>query len=222
MTSFLRWLQALASWWRNAPVAPHYWYSIIMVAAVTVTAGMFGWSEKAFRLLGMILQVFGALTAVWGILKTRADFGQQTLRSQLRQWFINFPSFHPRTNKASMNLVSPAAVCEMHGYSAHGPSTDQTAEGRLAHLEKIVNELEIAQRKTHIAVFQAEKKAQQVLDAYSLQFTSAITDVSKKIESTATGGIHVSAMGVVLLIVGTIFGTAASELSYLLTSYLSR
>ncbi|KLR58844.1 hypothetical protein OX89_05125 [Diaphorobacter sp. J5-51] len=69
----------------------------------------------------------------------------------------------------------------------------------MTHLEGIVKKLEDAQGRTHVAVVEAQAKAQEALDA-------------KKIESTATGGVHVSAVGVVLLFVGTIFGGAAPEL----------
>lgn len=219
MKNFLRWLRALVNWGRSVPVAPHYWCSIILLSVVTAAAGMCGWSERSFRLWGMTLQIFGTLTVVWGIFKTRADFGQPTMRSKFQHWFTNFPSFRPRTNTASMNLVFPSAVFDARGYSTRGPSTDRTVEGRLDYLEKIMAELEIAQEKTNNAVFQAEKKAQQALDAYSVQFADVIANVSKKIETTATGGVHVSAMGIILLIVGTIFGTAAPEISNLLSSY---
>lgn len=219
MANFLRWLRALVHWGLRAPVTPHYWWAITVVAAVIVMAGVFGWSEKAFRLSGMLLQLGGVLTVVWGILKTRADFGQPTVRSQFQRWLTEFPSFHPRTITASMNGVLPGLVSEAYGYSTHGPSTDQTVEGRLGHLEKIIKELEVEQGKTHIAVLQAEKKAQQALDAQARQFAGVIANISKKIETTATGGVHISAVGVALLFVGTIFGAAAPELSYLLTPY---
>lgn len=60
---------------------------------------------------------------------------------------------------------------------------------------------------------EAEKKAQQALDAQARRLVGQIDDVSKKVETTATGGAHVSGVGVVLLFVGTIFGGAATELS---------
>ncbi|MBZ0224786.1 MAG: hypothetical protein K8F51_02260, partial [Comamonas sp.] len=161
----------------------------------------------------MLLQLGGVLTVVWGILKTRADFGQPTVRSQFQRWIKEFPSYHPRVIEASMNGMFPSMVGEAYGYSTHGPSADQTVEGRLKHLEKIIKELEEAQGKTHIAVLQAENKAQKALDVQARQFAGLLADVSKKIETTATGGVHISAVGVVLLFVGTIFGGAAPELS---------
>lgn len=216
MKRFVRWLRYVGLWALRVPVAPHYWWAIAVVVACLGVTGAYGWSEKAFRLSGMFLQLGGVLTVVWGILKTRADFGQPTVRSQFQRWIKEFPSFHPRVITASMNGAFPGLVGEAYGYSTHGPSADQTVEGRLRHLEKMITELEVAQGKTHIAVLQAEKKAQQALDAQARQFEGLLADVSKKIETTATGGVHVSAVGVVLLFVGTIFGGAATELSCML------
>lgn len=215
MTNFVRWLRALVHWVRRVPVAPHYWCAIAVLIGCIAVTGACGWSEKAFRLSGMFLQLGGVLTVVWGILKTRADFGQPTVRSQFNRWLKEFPSFHPREITASMNGTFPGFFGEAYASVTHGPSADQTVEGRLAHLEKIVKELDIAQGKTHTAVLQAEKKAQQALDEQARQFAGLLADVSKKIETTATGGVHVSAVGVVLLFVGTIFGGAATELSYI-------
>ena len=87
----------------------------------------------------------------------------------------------------------------------------------MGHLEKIIKELEVAQGETHIAVLQAEKKAQQALDAQTRQMAGQIADVSRKIEATATGGFHVSGVGVVLLFFGTILGGVAPDLSQWMT-----
>ena len=217
MKRFVRWLRYVGLWALRVPVAPHYWWAIAVVVACLGVTGAYGWSEKAFRLSGMFLQLGGVLTVVWGILKTRADFGQPTVRSQFQRWIKEFPSFHPRVITASMNGVFPGLVGEGYGYSTHGPSADQTVEGRLRHLEKIIKELEVAQGETHIAVLQAEKKAQQALDAQTRQMAGQIADVSRKIEATATGGFHVSGVGVVLLFFGTILGGVAPDLSQWMT-----
>lgn len=219
MTEFVRWLKAVAHWARRVPVVPHYWWAIAVVGACLPVTGVYGWSEKAFRFSGMFLQLGGVLTVVWGILKTREEFGQPTVRSQFQRWFKEFPPCHPRTITASVNGILPGLVVEAYGYSAHGPSLDQTVEGRLRHLENIVKELEVAQGKTHIAVLQAEKKAQQALGAQARELVGQIDGVSKKVEMTATSGVHVSAFGVILLFFGTIFGSAAPELSCLMTPY---
>lgn len=216
MTQFVRWLKLIGGWLRRVPVVRYYWWAMAVVVASVGVTGVCGWTEKAFRLTGMLLQLFGVLIAVVGILKTRADFGQPTVRSQFRAWYKTFPPFRPRTLSASVNATLPGPSVEAYAHTTHGPSADRSVDGRLGHLESIVKKLEEAQGKTHIAVLQAQKKAQQALDAQARQLVGRIDGVSKKIEATATGGVHLSAFGVVLLFFGTIFGGAAPELSNLL------
>lgn len=217
MQNFIRWIKAIYGWMRRAPITHHYWRSIAVVVATVVWVGACGWSEKSFRLAGTFLQLLGVLTVAWGILKTRADFGQPTIRSQFKAWVKVFPRLHPPAMTASINAKFPGLTFEAYGYSTHGPAADQTVEGRLEHLESIVKELEILQGTTHTAVLRAEKKAQEALNVQARQLSGEIDAVAKKIESTAMGGIHVSAVGVVLLFAGTIFGGAAAELHQLLT-----
>lgn len=212
MKRLVRWLRYVGLWALRMPVAPHYWWALVLVVLAFVVTWMFGWSEKASRLSGMCLQLGGVLTVVWGILKTRADFGQPTVWSQFKRWIKDFPSYHPRVITASASGIFPSMVGEAYGYSTHGPPADQTIEGRLGHLEKIIKELEVAQGETHIAVLQAEKKAQQALDVQARQMAGQIDDVSRKIEAAATGGFHVSGVGVVLLFFGAILGGVAPDL----------
>ena len=97
-------------------------------------AGVLGWSEKAFRLLGMGLQLGGVLTVVWGILKTRADFGQPTVGSQFGLWFKAFPRWNPPPIVLSVNPIELGVFGEGHLICTSGPAANQTVEGRIGHL----------------------------------------------------------------------------------------
>lgn len=216
MKEFVRWLKEIGRWLRRVPITRHYWVAVALVAICFGGIGVSGWSEKAFRLTGTLLQLCGVLTVVLGILKTRADFRQEPVRSQFKRWTKMFPPLHPPTVKISMHGILPGITVEGHGYSTHGPATDQSFEGRLGHLEDVVKKLATAQGKTQIAVHQAEKKAQKALDEQARQLSGQINAVGKTIEVTATSGIHTSAMGVIWLFFGTVFGGAALELHKLL------
>lgn len=218
MKKFVRWLREIRRWVKRVPISISYWWAIALVGISIVVVGSLGWTEQSFRLAGMCLQLGGVLTVVWGILKTRAEFGQPTVRSQFKAWTKVFPPLNPPAITATMNIVLPGLSAQGYGYSTHGPSADQSIEGRVGQLESIVKKLEDAQGRTYITVLQAESKAQEALNAQARQLTGQIDAVSKKIESTATGGVHVSAVGVVLLFVGTIFGGAAPELQQWLTN----
>ena len=216
MAKFVRWLRYVGLWVRRMPVAPHYWLAVAVVLASLIATWMHGWSEKAFRLTGMLLQLGGVLTVVWGILKTREEFGQPTVRSQFKVWFKTFPRWNPPPVVLSVDaMFEDDMFGDLHLVATHGPSPDPTIEGRLKHLEAVVMALDKAQGLAQVSVLQAGKKAEQELHARAHQLAGQIDDVSKKIETTATGGVHVSAVGVVLLFVGTIFAGAAPELSSL-------
>lgn len=216
MKNFYRWLREVYRWLRQVPVTRHYWWAgAVVLVAVGVVWG-FDWSEGAFRIAGTVLQLLGVLTVVWGILKTRTEFKQTKVRDLFAGWLKRFPPLHPPKVTVSGHIVLPGLVGEGYGHCTHGPSPDQTLEGRLTYLEGVVKNLSSAQGRTYIAVLQAEKKAQKALDAAAQQFAEQVEGVARKIEATATGGIHVSAVGVILLFVGTVCGGLAPELHSML------
>ena len=43
----------------------------------------FGATEQAIRIVGLVLQLFGIGTVIWGISKTRAHFGRTNRRLQI-------------------------------------------------------------------------------------------------------------------------------------------
>lgn len=187
------------------------------MAATVLVLGAYGWSEDAFRLAGMFLQLGGVFTVVLGILKTRTEFHHASVWSQFRSWAKMFPPLHPPNVTLSVHSIMPGLTGEMYMSATHGPAADQTIEGRLGHLEGVVNKLEAAHGRTHIAVLQAEKKAQKALDEQARQLSRQIDTVNGKIEATATGGLHISAVGAILIFFGTVFGGAGQELHRMMT-----
>lgn len=219
MKGVMRWLRRIALWVCGVPVAPHYWFALMIVAGAFVVTWMFGWSEQAFRLAGMCLQVGGGGAVLWEIVKTRADFKQPSVRSQFRDWLNAFPQRNPPQQTVSADGIfwgDSSAV--LHVSTTHGPSADQTVEGRLKHLEEITKALELNQGRLHSAFRETERKLQKDLDMRARLLTGRIENVVKLLETTATSGIHISGFGVVLVFFGTIFGGMAPEISGALTS----
>ncbi len=219
MHKFSCWVKSIAHWIWRVPVAPHYWYALGALIASLGLCSVSGWSETAFRLWGMSLQLFGVLTVVYGIWKTRADFEQPTLRENFGSWFRNFPKWNPPPTILSPSGIDLGLSASGHLITTSGPSVDRTVEGRLRHLESSVSNLEKSYREMHTAVLVGEEKAQQTLGSQNREFGKQIDAVYRKVETTATSGIHVSALGVILLFFGTIFGSAAPELSKWLAPY---
>lgn len=129
----------------------------------------------------------------------------------------NVPVIPPTSNSGCGIDIRSISAAEAHAYSTHGAAADQTFAGRLAHLENIFGKMEVALGETRIAVIQAEKKAQQALGETAHLLKGQIGAVDKKIEETATGGIHVAAVGAIWIFFGTVFGGLAPELHKILT-----
>ncbi len=213
MTKLVYWLKLLYDWLRRIPIHRYYWWAFWVLVAAAVGIYVGGRTETAFRLTGTLLQLGGVLTVVWGILRTRAEFNQPLPCSLLRRWYDSFPFRKPSPLIVSADATFTAdGTADFHVIRTHGPSPDQTFEGRLKHLEGIVKELEEAHGKTDIVVSRVERRVQQTLKAQASHLSGQIDGVSKKIEIAATGGIHVSGVGVILLMFGTVLAGAAPEL----------
>lgn len=212
MKNFLRWTEAIYCWLRQVPITSHYWWAGAIVAAAIFVLIASGCTEKAFRLVGMSLQLVGVVTVMLGISKTRADFGQPSLRSQFQTWAKRFPALHPTPITISLGGIDLVHTGRGSIHTTRGPAIDQSVEGRLDHLEKVVNDIGLELAKTRSSIEEAEHKTQQALDKQSDQFAEEVASVAKRIEATATGGVHVSAIGVIFLFLGTVFGGMAPEL----------
>ena len=141
MKNLVRWLREIGRWVLRVPINSYYWWAIAGVGISIASVGTFGKTEQSFRLTGMCLQLGGVLTVVLGILKTRADFGQPTVRSQFKAWIKVFPRLHPPAVTLSVNGILSGLSGRGYLHTTHGPSADQTIEGRVTHLEGIVKKL---------------------------------------------------------------------------------
>ena len=190
MKNLVRWLREIGRWVLRVPINSYYWWAIAGVGISIASVGTFGKTEQSFRLTGMCLQLGGVLTVVLGILKTRADFGQPTVRLQFKAWIKVFPRLHPPAVTLSVNGILSGLSGRGYLHTTHGPSADQTSEGRVTHLEGIVKKLEDAQGRTHVAVVEAQAKAQEALDAQARQLSGQIPSQKKSNPPQRAGSMY--------------------------------
>ncbi|WP_353399974.1 hypothetical protein [Hydrogenophaga sp. 5NK40-0174] len=164
----------------------------------------------------MSMQLLGILTVVWGLNRTRAEFGQPGIGSQFRDWIKRFPPYPLPKVVATGTTTFPPLESQIHVHSTSGPPQDESVEGRLLHVEKLVRNLESANGRMQSQVLQLERKVERDLETHRRSIAAQVDTVERKIESTATSGVHISAVGVVLLFVGTVLASAAPEIQKLL------
>lgn len=173
--------------------------------------------ESVIRLTGLVLQVLGIGTVIWGISETRALFGYPSFTAKAKSWLERFPLMRRNivlgAGAGSLGIVTGKA----RAHSTHRPAgPNPTTEERLESLERNIvliherissteREMDKEFRKT-VEAIKTEEQARQTED----------NDIRTKLEATGTGGVHISAIGASWLFVGVVLSTAGVEIAELL------
>jgi hypothetical protein len=206
-------MSRLKSVWSWLAEVRYVWLSVggVLIALVVVLRP--GTSELVIRLTGLILQLLGICTVIWGISKTRALFGHPSLSSKAKAWLGRFPLFRRPHVISASGIASLALVGKGRAHVTHGPGANPTVDSRLDALEK-----NIASIHERITVTQREMDAElnKTNDALNREEQLRATEdkaIHDKLEATGTGGVHISAIGALCLFVGVILSTAAPEIA---------
>jgi len=203
------WLRRMRSWLLTARVLFITLSVILWFVAVLVLSTV---TESHLRLTGLLLQLLGIATVLYGISNTRKLFGHPSLLAAALSWLRAFPKLH----SGPVNIVG-AGVLE--DATAFGRATVRLQAGPNAGLEDRVRVLEenfksIDGRATELQQ-QIDEAGQLVNASLSKERELRKRDVatlSKRLEMSETGGMDVSLMGLIWLMVGLVMSTASVEL----------
>ena len=170
-------------------------------------------SEQRIRLTGLILQLLGVATVVWGIAKTRADFGYPPIFTWAKGYFSCFPIVRRSATVAPKGVVAFTSTGTVTADATNGPGLNPTIESRLDTLEKNMEALHGRITTTKNEMQERFNKANEALFAETASRTAEDALTRGMLEKTATGGVHISAMGATWLFVGVFLSTAAPELA---------
>lgn len=208
MRRWLTWSENLLHWLLVEPWL--LWTTVLVLVAVYYLR-----SEPAFRIAGGLFQLFGVGVVAWGIHETRVLFGRPSILTRSRQWFGRIPPFPRQTNVimggANLTLESVFGSGHLSVWNNAGP--DDPAEKRITALEKNQNEL-----RTQIDRLRSDndKQFREQTEKFETEVTirdKEIAELRTKLEVTETGGLHLSAYGVVWIFIGVIMSTLSPELA---------
>ena len=77
--------------WAWLAEAWHVWLAVVVIGFALVVSLRPNTPEPVIRLTGLVLQLLGIATVIWGISETRALFGHPSLRSKAKAWLGRFP-----------------------------------------------------------------------------------------------------------------------------------
>ena len=168
------------------------------------------------RLTGLVLQLLGIGTVIWGISETRALFGHPSFASKARAWLSRFLLLRRNVVVAVGGISSSASTVKGRAYGTHGLGANPTIEDRFEALEKNVNSIHERISQTQKEMDEEFQKAVDALKHEALSRQAEDRAIREKLEATGTGGVHISAIGASWLFVGVILSTAAIEIAALL------
>ena len=203
-------ITALWSWFAK----PRFvWIALGVVVLALVGVLRPGTSEPTIRIVGLVLQLMGIGTVIWGISETRNLFGHPSLSSKVRAWLGEFPlRRRPIVINASVGAFGSSSA-KARGYATHGPGPSPTTETRLDALEK--NILVLHERVSGVErdMDAGLRKGGEALESEINARSAEDHAIREKLEATGTGGVHISAIGAFWLFAGVILSSASVELA---------
>lgn len=191
----------------------YVWFAGGISAAALGLALRPGSSEPFIRWTGLVLELSGIATVVWGIAETRAFFGHKPVFAAVIGWFGRFPLRRRSIVLAAACMESAAAVSNARAHVTHGAGSNPTIEARLDALDKNITAIHERISHTQRELDEQFGKAKVDLAAEVLSRNAEDERTRKMLETTTTGGVHISAIGTAWLFVGLILSTAAPELA---------
>jgi hypothetical protein len=203
-------VKALLPWLAEAR---YVWLALLVSIAALVIALRPGTTEPFIRLTGLALQIMGIGTVAWGISETRALYGHKPLFALARGWVKRFPLRRRNIVLGAAGSASAASTVRARGHVTHGTPPNPTVNDRLDALEKNIG-----------AMHERISATQKELDEEVSKLKIAVSDEARQreqedkgnwklVEMTATGGVHISAIGAVWLFVGVVLSTAGVEIA---------
>jgi len=77
--------------WPWLAEAQYAWVSVVVICVALATSLRQHTTESVIRLTGLVLQLLGIGTIIWGISETRALFGHPSFASKTKAWLSRFP-----------------------------------------------------------------------------------------------------------------------------------
>jgi hypothetical protein len=161
--------------------------------------------EVRVRIAAFLLQAGGILNVAIDIRNTRMLFNRPGLVEQFRSWFARFPTAQPISG--SGNLVAGAARMSGEAHVTFAGAGSVDASQRINVLEREVKRLDREIADTRNSLHQQEADQSRALQSEQREREAKDHEISALLEKSATGGLHLSLIGVVWLLVGVFLGS---------------
>jgi hypothetical protein len=161
----------------------------------------------------MFMDMLGLFTVAWGVAETRKQFGHPSLFKVGIALLRRFPAFNRSITLAASASCQANSSSSARGYQTYGAGENPNVESRLAAIEKNISAINERIDATQREMDTEFRNVKTSLSQESQNRASADQAISKQLEVTATGGVHISLMGVVWLFIGVVLTNASQEIA---------
>lgn len=173
-------------------------------------------TELRVRYTGLLLELLGVATVIAGLTDKSRLFDRPSLGSYIVSSVKEFPRWPGADVNVALTGVSLSASTGMVArLSAWSRAADDSLEKRVAALEKNIESLKADHSEAVQALRKADESLRNDLKREVAESRAAELDLRKKLEGLGADGLHIEALGVLWVVVGTILSTISSELAKL-------
>lgn len=203
-------LKAILPWlWQ----ARHVWLSILVSGLALIMTWRFRSSEPIIRWTGLGVQLLGGATVIWTIIETRNSFRLPSLYRKAGKWFARFPLLKAGNTVLGGGVASGNMTASAFGHVEYGIPPNATDIERIKLLERNLNRTNRELAATQQQIAEGFAKASKELSEEKSTRQISDESLNEKLAETSTGGLHISAIGALWIIIGSVLSTGSLEIS---------
>jgi hypothetical protein len=192
---------------------PYLLISILTIGiAVFISLVLFP-TEPCIRITGMVLQLLGVGSVIVGIAETRQLFGEPSFYSIAKNRVLSLLHkrniiIHTKTGNINFTSSSPR-ISQRNSPVGDNPTIKERVYSIEKNISLINTDLKNLQEEMDILSSEIHKRINEKTE--SIQ--NEITEIDQKLKESATGGIHISALGASWLFLGVVLSSLAPEIA---------
>lgn len=193
---------------------PYLLISILTIGiAVFISLVLFP-TEPCIRITGMVLQLLGVGSVIVGIAETRQLFGEPSFYTITRNWFLSLIRKRNITLQANSiysgnPTISNARLSQRNSTVGDNP----TIEEKVLSLEKNISFINVDLKNLQEEIDVQSSEIHKRINEKSESIQKEVAEINARLKESATGGIHISAIGASWLFFGVILSSLAPELA---------
>lgn len=203
------WLAALAHWLAEARLL---WTGLFVVLLALLVCIRPGAREIDVRVTGLVLQWLGIGTVAVGIRETRRLFGRPGIGKLFVAWVSRFPRWRRQVVFGAGAGALGTATASARGYVWTTIDPTAPVETRLNALTRNVERLNERLIQVQNELESELRKHSEALRSEQNERAQNDQQLHLRLEAAETGGLYISAIGLVWLIVGVFLTTMSPEI----------